>query len=453
MVSEVKVKLVGHANFVRHNPRSDKFAVQKFHHIEFWCADATNTFKRFQHGLGMTLVAKSDHSTGNSKYATYVLRSNDLVFSFTAPYSRKAYADTAATSIEPLPGYDQHQAFEFVCTHGLAVRAVGLVVGDAAEAYQVSVANGAKGVRAPTTLQDSTGQAVVSEVALYGDVVLRFISGSWQTPYLPGYAATPEQPQISYGLQRLDHAVGNVPKLVEVLEHIIGFTGFHEFAEFVAEDVGTVDSGLNSMVLANNNELVLLPINEPTFGTKRKSQIQTYLEQNEGAGLQHLALKTNDIIHTMREMSSRSKCGGFEFMAPPSDGYYKRVAQKIGDLLTPEQYAACEELGILIDQDDQGILLQIFTKPLGDRPTVFIEVIQRLGCTRERQQPSGESATTGGDDQPDLTDVIEVREGGVVVEQAAGCGGFGKGNFSELFKSIEDYERTLAGANTADCTA
>lgn len=453
-----KVELVGYANFVRNNPRSDKFPVHKFHHIEFWCADATNTFKRFQHGLGMTLVAKSDHSTGNSKYCSYVLQSNDLVFTFTAPYSRKCAA-AAPSSSEPLPDYDQQQAFEFICTHGLAARAVGLQVGDAAQAYEVSVANGAKGVRPPTKLEDGGGCAVVSEVLLYGDVVLRYISGKWEGPYLPGYTATPDEPQICYGLHRLDHAVGNVPKLIEHLEHVIGFTGFHEFAEFVAEDVGTVDSGLNSMVLASNNEMVLLPMNEPTFGTKRKSQIQTYLEQNEGPGLQHLALKTHDILSTMREMHARSRCGGFEFQAAPGHDYYKRVAEKVSDVLSPEEWAAVEQLGILVDQDDQGVLLQIFTKPLGDRPTIFIEIIERRGCLKESAAQAGSAAAAaaeptaaGGDADADgaaaavadkFKDIVQVREDGVVVEQAAGCGGFGKGNFSELFKSIEEYERTL----------
>ncbi|GLI70471.1 hypothetical protein VaNZ11_015381 [Volvox africanus] len=416
------VKLVGYNNFVRHNPRSDKFAVHKFHHIEFWCADATNTFKRFQHGLGMTLVAKSDQSTSNTLFASYVLQSNDLVFAFTAPYSRKCAALSDGT---PLKHYRTDEAYDFINNHGLGVKAVGLVVEDARVAYEVSVANGGKGVLSPVELTDAaTGTTqVIAEVLLYGDVVLRYVSGSFTGPFLAGYVSIPGSPAISYGLQRVDHAVGNSTDLIKTVEYIIGFTGFHEFAEFVAEDVGTVDSGLNSMVLACNNEAVLLPVNEPTFGTPRKSQIQTYLEQNEGPGLQHLALLTNDIFTTLREMRARSEVGGFEFMSRPSDRYYQDLPKKIGDKLTPEQYKEVEELGILVDRDDQGVLLQIFTKPLGDRPTVFIEIIQRLGCMREVKEP----------------------ETGAVVgeEQAAGCGGFGKGNFSELFKSIEDYERTL----------
>ena len=130
------------------------------------------------------------------------------------------------------------------------------------------------------------------------------------------------------------------------------FPPFSQFAEFISDDVGTVDSGLNSMVLGNNNEMVLLPINEPTFGTKRKSQIQTYLEQNEGAGVQHIAVKTDDIFATLREMRSRKHLGGFDFMPQPSDKYYRNLPAKIGDSLTAAQLKECEELGILVDKDD-----------------------------------------------------------------------------------------------------
>lgn len=451
---EPQVKLVGYANFKRHNPHSDRFGIKKFHHIEFWCADATNTYKRFQHGLGMTLVGKSDQSTGNAVYASYVLQSNDLVMAFTAPYSRKVDHTSRAL---PFPAYSQQAAYDFVATHGLGVRSVGLVVDDAREAYRLSVQHGAVGVLEPIEL-GKAGEQVVSEVKLYGDVVLRYVSGSYKGPFLAGYEATPHAPQLSYGIQRLDHAVGNVHNLLETVSYIMKFTGFHEFAEFVAEDVGTVDSGLNSMVLANNNEMVLLPVNEPTLGTPRKSQIQTYLEQNEGPGLQHLALKTDDIFATLRQMRAVSHCGGFEFMPRPSAAYYKGLPAKIGDVLTPAQFAEVEELGILADKDDQGVLLQIFTKPLGDRPTVFVEIIQRVGCMREVELPGAASAAASAlsavvPAAVDAAVAAGASEGEAkaqvagavakVLEQAAGCGGFGKGNFSELFKSIEQHERTL----------
>lgn len=297
---------------------------------------------------------------------------------------------------------------------------------DAEEAFRISVANGAIPAYEPHKwLDDASGEngghgAIVSEVKLYGDVVLRYVSflNGFEGPFLPKYEKV-DSPPISYGLARLDHAVGNVHCLLENVQYIANFSGFHEFAEFTADDVGTAESGLNSIVLASNNEMVLLPLNEPVFGTKRKSQIQTYLEYNEGPGLQHLALLSKDIFTTLKEMRMRTHVGGFDFMPKPPSTYYRNLRNRVADILTETQMDECEELGLLVDRDDQGVLLQIFTKPVGDRPTIFIEVIQRIGCT-------------------------EARDDGTTF-QKGGCGGFGKGNFSELFKSIEEYEKTLDG--------
>eukprot|EP00271_Cylindrocystis_brebissonii_P013236 TRINITY_DN32930_c0_g1_i1.p1 TRINITY_DN32930_c0_g1~~TRINITY_DN32930_c0_g1_i1.p1 ORF type:complete len:425 (-),score=78.19 TRINITY_DN32930_c0_g1_i1:1320-2594(-) len=408
--------LVGFANFKRSNPLSDKFGVVKFHHVEFWCHDAVNTSSRFSWGLGMPTIAKSDMSTGNQTYSSFALRSNDLTFVFSAPYSTKL--DQAGTK-KPIPNYDAQTALSFFTTHGLGVRAVAIEVKDAVEAFTVSVANGAKAVSEPMVIpSEAGGSATISEVSLYGDVVMRFVSfDNFQGLFLPLYEKVENSAVMSHGLQRIDHVVGNVPVLMDAIKYVARFTGFHEFAEFTAEDVGTVDSGLNSMVLASNNEMVLLPMNEPTHGTKRKSQIQTYLDHNEGPGVQHMALLTKDIFHTLREMRGKTELGGFDFMPRPSAKYYAGLPDKIGDVLSAQQLQECQKLGILVDKDDQGVLLQIFTKPLGDRPTIFLEIIQRVGCLEK--SPAGE----------------EVQKGG--------CGGFGKGNFSELFKSIEDFERTL----------
>jgi len=423
---------------------------------------------RFTFGMGLNLVAKSDMSTGNHTCASYCVQSGDIKFVFTAPYSSTA---PKAGDGCPLPGYNADQAQRYVTTHGLAVRAVALRVGDARVAYEVCIANGGIGVLPPSTLcaegdndDDSEGgsscSAVVSEVLLYpgGDAVLRFVSGDFNGPHLPGYvsclpraapkkadphhysnggdtrerdarsngdatsARTTASSIQDFGFERIDHIVGNVPALIPAAEYIANMTGLHEFAEFTAEDVGTVDSGLNSIVLANNSEMVLLPVNEPTDG-KRKSQIQTYLEHHEGPGVQHLALKTYDIFHTLRKMQERSDWGGFEFMPHPGKGYYERLPERIGEgILSQEEIDLCDQLGILVDKDDQGVLLQIFTKPLSDRPTVFVEIIQRVGCLKTRECP------------------VTARE---VKYQAGGCGGFGKGNFKELFKSIEEYEKTL----------
>lgn len=431
-------KLVGFTGFQRSNPHSDRFTIHQFHHIEFWCSDATSTSKRFGYALGMTPIAKTDQSTGNHHCASYILQSNDLVFAFTAPYGTNNANKPTDYSPPPLPYYNPNDAHEFVKKHGLAVRAVGVLVEDAEVAYHVSTEHGGRGVQVPVQLTDqATGVTMtVSEISLYGDVVLRFVSciptNNGSIPYLPNHEAIKDTVPVCYGLQRLDHAVGNVPELLPTVDYICKAVGFHEFAEFVSEDVGTVDSGLNSMVLANNNEMVLLPVNEPTLGTKRKSQIQTYLEQNEGAGLQHLALKTNDIFTTLKEMRARSAYGGFDFMPRPSDDYYNNLPTKIGlDIMNMQQYKDCEELGILVDRDDQGVLLQIFTKPLGDRPTVFIEIIQRLCLIEPDQKKEGNKDEKKGEEKE------------VVIEEVGGCGGFGKGNFSELFKSIEVYETDL----------
>lgn len=403
-------------HLIRSNPKTDRFGVQRFHHIEFWCGDASNTWRRFAWGLGMHLVAKSDPTTGNQTYCSYAIQSNDLAFTFTAPLSSKI---AQSHSNVPHPGYNSEEARGFIASHGLAVKALGVLVDDAADAHRVSVANGAVSVLEPHVLTDDNaeGTMAIAEVRLYGDVVLRFVSTQDFTgPMLPNYEHVKSMP-LTYGLVRLDHVAANVHKLTDSVPYIVKFSGLHEFAEFTADDVGTAESGLNNVVLASNNDMVLLAINEPTFGTKRKSQIQTYLEHNEGPGLQHLALACDDIFTTLREMRTRTHLGGFDFMPKPPPSYYQNLANRVGSVLTEEQIEMCAELGIMVDKDDQGVLLQIFTQPLGDRPTVFIEIIQRVGCMEK--DGSGRKVQKGG------------------------CGGFGKGNISELFKCVEEYEKSL----------
>ncbi|KAK4787257.1 hypothetical protein SAY86_011090 [Trapa natans] len=371
-------KLVGFKNFVRVNPRSDRFRVIRFHHVEFWCTDATNAARRFSWGLGMPLVAKSDLSTGNPVHASYLCRSGDIIFLFTAPYSPSISA-AHPSSPASIPTFSHRACREFAAIHGLGVRAISLEVEDAEAAFAASIAHGAKAISPPVFLD---GHAVVAEVHLYGDVVLRYVSykstdldlsrpDSW---FLPGFEPMDASSAFpaDYGIRRLDHVVGNVHELGPAVSYVKKFTGFHEFAEFISADVGTLESGLNSVVLANNDETVLLPMNEPVFGTKRKSQIQTYLEHNEGPGIQHLALVSDDIFRTLREMRRRSFVGGFEFMPSPPPTYYRNMKNRAGDVLSNEQIKECEELGILVDRDDQGTLLQIFTKPVGDRYMFFL---------------------------------------------------------------------------------
>ena len=445
---------------------SETIGTTGFHHIEFYCGDAKSTAYRFALALGMPITGVTGQSTGNDKCISYGLESGNVRFLLTAPYSMEAVQLSSSSAAartttlfdapRELPSFSQTDAHRFFAKHGLAARAVGVQVQDVASAFAESVQQGAKPVLEPTFVpacraqqqtlssvvggstseeeEEQTAGCYMAEVELYGDVVLRYVSFSDEyahvdtssttapLPFLPHLA--PMEGKIArrptFGLRRIDHAVGNVPDLLAALTYVQSFTGFHEFAEFTSEDVGTVDSGLNSVVLASDSEDVLLPLNEPTQG-KRKSQIQTYLEQNEGAGLQHLALKTDNIFETIRLMrEAEEELGGFELMKRPSDAYYRELPDRLGDKLTPEQYEQLEDLGILADADDEGILLQIFTKPIGDRPTFFFEIIQRVGCLY----------------RPDnAEDAKEV--------ERPGCGGFGQGNFRELFKAIEEHEKTL----------
>ncbi|WVZ77754.1 hypothetical protein U9M48_025581 [Paspalum notatum var. saurae] len=420
---QASFRLVANRKFVRVNPRSDRFPTLAVHHVELWCADAASAAGRFAFGLGAPLAARSDLSTGNTAHASLLLRSGALAFLFTAPYAQAADAATAS-----LPSFSAAAARRFAADHGLAVRAVALRVADAEDAFRASVAAGARPAFEPVDLGLGFRLA---EVELYGDVVLRYVSypdaaaAAPGRPFLPGFEdVTSSAPgAMDYGLRRFDHIVGNVPELAPVASYVAGFTGFHEFAEFTAEDVGTAESGLNSVVLANNSETVLLPLNEPVHGTKRRSQIQTYLDHHGGPGVQHIALASDDVLRTLREMRARSAMGGFEFLEPPPPNYYDGVRRRAGDVLTEAQIKECQELGVLVDRDDQGVLLQIFTKPVGDRPTLFLEIIQRIGCMEKDKK--GQEYQRGG------------------------CGGFGKGNFSQLFKSIEEYEKFLEAKQAA----
>lgn len=367
--------LVGYKNFVRHNPKSDRFAAKKFHHVEFWCMDATNTARRFSLGLGMQIVAKSDLSTNNMIHASYLLRSADLNIIFTAPYSPSIAGingDSGQKSAAAIPTFDYGDCRDFVASHGLGVRAIAIEVGDAEAAFNTSVAHGAKPSSSPVYLDDD--RTVIAEVQLYGDVVLRYVSFKNESDrqdsclFLPGFEPMDENSSIpfDFGITRLDHLVVALPQLVPAVTYVKGFTGFHEFAEVTSEDIGTEDSGLNSVILANNNEMILFALTEPV-SIKLKSQVQTFLDHNGGTGVHHLALKTRDIFKTLKEMKMRKGIGGFEFLPPPPPTYYKNLKNRIGDALSDEQIKQCEEMGILVDKDDQGTLLQVFTKPVGDR--------------------------------------------------------------------------------------
>ncbi len=281
---------------------SEIIGTKSFHHVEFYCGDARSTANHFCLSLGMSITGTTSQATGNDQCVSYGLESEDnFKLLLTAPYSRaRASSDEGSNDNDgeydaplSLPNFNVEGAHNFFQKHGLAARAVGVEVEDAKAAFEASVANGAVPVlepsflpTCPAQLRDESnskdGGCYIAEVELYGDVVLRYVSfpktenantvassngNALTQPFLPHLAPVETNTlRESYGIYRIDHAVGNVHDLQEAYKRILGFTGFHEFAEFTSEDVGTVDSGLNSVVLASDSEEVLLPLNEPTTG-------------------------------------------------------------------------------------------------------------------------------------------------------------------------------------------
>jgi len=215
---------------------------------------------------------------------------------------------------------------------------------------------------------------VFAEVELYGDAVLRFVSYPDDTgglAFLPGFENVADSsacPAPDYGLNRFDHIVGGVPDLAPVAAYIAGFTGFHEFDRVNGDEIGTAESSLNGLVLADSSEKVLLTLLEPVQGTKRRSQIQTFLDHHGGPGVQHLAMTSDDLLGTLREIRARSSMGGFELLPPPPPSYYDGVRRLAGDVLSEAQINECQELGVRVDRaDNGGVVLQTFTKAAGDR--------------------------------------------------------------------------------------
>jgi 4-hydroxyphenylpyruvate dioxygenase len=289
---------------------------------------------------------------------------------------------------------------DHVARHGDAVAVIALEVPDAEAAYRTALARGAEGIRAPWAERDEAGEARMATIAAYGDVVHTFVErAGYGGAFLPGYRAVEADAGADDAglLVDIDHVVGNVhlgdmDRWVGFYERVMGFT---EMIHFTDGDISTEYSALMSKVVANGDGRIKFPINEPAEGTRR-SQIEEYLEYNGGPGVQHIALVTSDIVRAVRELTAR----GVRFLrTPPS--YYDELPERVGEIA--EDLSALRELGILADRDDEGYLLQIFTAPLGDRPTLFLEIIERHGAR-----------------------------------------GFGEGNFKALFEAIE-REQALRG--------
>lgn len=415
------------------NPLTDKFEILKFDHLEYTCCDALSTMKVLKNGNGMEIVAESKKETGNHLYSSYVLKTHDVKYVVTAPYLS---AFKHPHDKPPNPHYDAEKAKNFFIRHGTGVSAVGVEVKDARQAYTIATTNGVKGIREPFEIvaseQDGGGKVIIAEIDMYGDytvedpthhsdTVIRFIQyDGFKGPFLPGYRAVKDPKPLDFGIVRMDHVVGNVFNMDKAVNLLKKGLGLHTFSKFSKEEIQTPWTSLNSEVLSNNNERMLLPINETAPG-KKESQITEYLKAYNGPGVQHIALKSSNVLSTVKAMKDHSDAG-FEFMTTPLE-YYKapEIMKMMKESLTEEEADAVMELNILIDKDDEGVLLQIFTKPLFDRPTIFVEIIQRK-CAGE---------------------TIDI----------PGCGGFGRGNFKALFEAIERMQEQRGGLLDANTTA
>ena len=347
-------------------------------HVEFYVGNARQAAHFYRTAFGMSLVAYAGPETGQRDRASYVVQQGKIRFVLTTPLrSSGAIA-------------------EHVQRHGDGVRAIALWVNDADRAWRETTRRGAVSVDEPHVLSDEHGQVVLSSIRTYGDTIHTFVQrDEYDGPFLPGYRAV-EQDTLSRptGLLHIDHMVGNVgwhemDQWVSFYEHVMGFKLYQHFDD---KDISTEYSSLMSKVMANGNGYVKFPINEPAEG-KHKSQIEEYLDFYAGPGVQHIALATNDILHTVKSLHAQ----GINFLHVPHT-YYTELQDRVGKIDEPVE--ELEELGILVDRDDEGYMLQIFSRPVEDRPTLFFEIIQRKGSRS-----------------------------------------FGKGNFKALFEAIEREQR------------
>ena len=350
-------------------------------HVEFYCGNAKQSAYYYQHAWGYELVAYSGPETGVRDRASYVLQQGKIRL-------------VLSSAMHP-----EHEISKHVLQHGDGVKVLALWVDDARKSYEETTKRGAVGVIEPTVIKDNEGEVVISAIKTYGDTIHKFIERrNYKGAFLPGYVAKKSTIEArSVGIKHVDHCVGNVElgKMNEWVKFYEDVMGFKLLLTFDDEDISTEYSSLMSKVVSTGSGYVKFPINEPAAG-KKKSQIEEYIEFYHGPGCQHLALATDDIIATVTELRKR----GVEFLNVP-DSYYSEVWDRVGKI--NEDVDTIKKLNILVDRDDEGYLLQLFTKPVQDRPTVFFEIIQRCGAKS-----------------------------------------FGKGNFKALFEAIE-REQDLRG--------
>jgi 4-hydroxyphenylpyruvate dioxygenase len=343
-------------------------------YVEFYVGNAKQAAHYYKTAFGFQSLAYAGPETGIKDRASYAIRQNKLTFVLTTPL--RSNSEMAA----------------HIAKHGDGVKMLSLKVEDATSAWEETTKRGGKSYMKPTTLKDADGEVVVSGIHTYGDTVHLFIERkNYSGAFMPGYrkwesAYNPSETGLLY----VDHCVGNVGwnqmnRWVQFYEDVMGFKNILSFDD---KDISTEYSALMSKVMSNGNGYVKFPINEPAEG-KKKSQVEEYLEFYNGEGCQHVALATHNIIETVTALRNR----GVEFVKIPAS-YYTTVLDRVGHI--DEALEPLKELGILIDKDDEGYLLQIFSKPVEDRPTLFFEIIQRKGAKS-----------------------------------------FGKGNFKALFEAIE----------------
>src|SRR5579884_878339 len=329
-------------------------------YVELWVGNAKQAAYFYEHALGFTRTAYAGPETGMRDRASYVLEQGEVRFVVT-------------TALR-----EDHEITRHNARHGDGVRDIALSVPDATEAYRQAVSRGARGVVEPHTEQDDFGSLETAAIATYGDTIHTFVNRSdYAGPFKPGYVSVSSNGHANggAGLTNIDHIVGNVElgrmnHWVEFYEHVFGMTNILHFGD---EQIHTEYSALMSKVMADGAGKIKFPINEPAEG-KRKSQIEEYIEFYNGAGAQHIALASTNIVQTVEQMKER----GMLFLDTP-DTYYDDVAGRVGEI--DEDYAVLQKHKILVDRDDDGYLLQIFTKTAQDRPTVFFEVIERHGAT------------------------------------------------------------------------
>jgi len=353
----------------------DHLGLQDVDFVEFYVGNAKQASHFYQTVFGFELKAYSGLETGNRDRVSYLLEQGNIRFLVTS-------ALNSSSTIA-----------DHVSRHGDGVRDIAMHVKDVDRAYEETVKRGAAGVEEPHTIEDGTGVIRKAAIATYGDTIHTLVNrANYDGIFMPGFeeAESPLQNVEPVGIQYVDHCVGNVEKgkmndWVDFYRDVMGFT---QYIHFDDDDISTEYSALMSKVMAGGRGMIKFPINEPADG-KKKSQIEEYLDFYEGPGVQHIALLTGDIIKTVKELKGR----GLEFLHVPTT-YYEELESRVGKI--DEPIDQLEELGILVDRDDEGYLLQIFSKPVMDRPTFFFEIIQRKGAR-----------------------------------------GFGKGNFKALFEAIE----------------